>query len=114
MTHASDWAEMATAVWTYVERWGDHAVPNVLSALEGYVMTKTSSSCDDAPEPLSEPWPSLSGPQRAAMVVLSAGPRLTPEVADTCGWSRGTAGSVLSALRRRGLAVEVGGLWSRA
>lgn len=63
---------------------------------------------------LAEPWPGLSGAQRAAMVALTAGPRLTPEVADTCGWSRATAGSVLSALRRRGLAVEVGGLWSRA
>lgn len=62
---------------------------------------------------LSEPWPGLSDAQRAAMVALTAGPRLTPEVADTCGWSRATAGSVLSALRRRGLAVEVGGLWSR-
>lgn len=113
MTHASDWGEMATVVRTYVERWGDHAVPNVLSALEGYVMTKTSSSCDDAPEPLSEPC-RASVAQRAAMVVLTAGPRMTPEVADTCGWSRGTADFVLSALRRRGLAVEVGGLWSRA
>lgn len=115
MTHASDWAEMATAVWTYVERWGDHAVPNVLNALEGYVMTKTSSPCDDAPEPLSEPWASLSRPQRAAMVALAAGPRLVPEVADTCGWSPATTGSVLSALRRRGLAQQIdGGLWSRA
>ena len=48
------------------------------------------------------------------MVALTAGPRLAPEVPDTCGWSRATAGSVLSALLRRGLAVEVAGLWSRA
>lgn len=62
---------------------------------------------------LDEPWPSLSRPQRAAMIALTAGPRLVPELADTCGWSRATTGSVLSALRRRGLAVEVAGLWSR-
>lgn len=65
------------------------------------------------PDPLAEPWPGLSGPQRAAMVALTAGPRLVPEVADTCGWSPATTGSVLSALRRRGLAQDVGGLWVR-
>lgn len=64
---------------------------------------------------LAEPWPGLSRPQRAAMVVLTAGPRIAPEVADSCGWSPATTGSVLSALRRRGLAQQIdGGLWSRA
>lgn len=67
-----------------------------------------------APEPLCEPWPGLSGPQRVAMVALTAGPRLVAELADTCGWSPATTGSVLSALRRRGVAVEIAGLWSRA
>jgi predicted Rossmann fold nucleotide-binding protein DprA/Smf involved in DNA uptake len=62
---------------------------------------------------LAEPWPDLSRPQRAAMVALSAGPRLVCELADTCGWSAGTTGSVLAALRRRGLVEEVSGLWAR-
>jgi len=62
---------------------------------------------------LAEPWPGLSGAQRAAMVVLSGGPRLVSEVAATGGWSPATTGAVLAALRRRGLAVEVAGLWSR-
>lgn len=94
----------ALAGWRHARTVTDGAVHAVAALIEGV------PAADD----LVEPWPGLSDAQRAAMVVLAAGPRLVPEVADTCGWSAGTTGTVLSALRRRGLAVEVGGLWSRA
>ena len=94
----------AVAGWRHARTVTDGAVHAVAALMEGIAVS-------DEP---AVPWPTLSDAQRAAMLALTAGPRLAPEVADTCGWSAGTTGSVLSALRRRGLAVEVGGLWSRA
>ena len=95
----------AVAGWRHTRAVAYGAMETVAALIEGL-------PAEDAD--LSEPWPTLSRPQRAAMVALTAGPRLVPEVADTCGWSLGTAGSVLAALRRRGLAEEVSGLWARA
>lgn len=94
----------AIAGWKHTHTVAGDAVRAVALLLEGLPVK---------PDDLAEPWPGLSAPQRAAMVALTAGPRLVPELANTCGWSPATAGSVLAALRRRGLAVEVAGLWSR-
>lgn len=113
MNRYADWAEMATSVMAYIDAYGGPGAYDVLHLIDGYSATTTGcADCDD-PEPLAEPMPGLTGPQRAALVVLTARPRTREEVADLAGWNPGTAAGVLRSLERRGLAAHAAGLWSR-
>ncbi|WP_336632824.1 MULTISPECIES: hypothetical protein [unclassified Microbacterium] len=114
MSREASWAEMATAVMAHLDAYGADAIYDVWHVLNAYTVTATTPPCDDCePVELAEPVPGLTGPQRAALVVLTARPRTREEVADLAGWNMGTAASVLRSLERRGLAEHDAGLWSR-
>lgn len=115
--YATSWAEMTAAVVAHLDAYGPDAVRDVDGVLIGYTMTARDVHCGDCPpDPapaLAEPTPGLTGPQRAALAVLTARPRTREEVADIAGWNPGTAAGVLRSLERRGLAAHAAGLWSR-